>query len=338
MAGENRRPGPDLKSELLGQGKHFAFFQAMRLLRLVIARDGKDGGAERLADLVRVRANLALAHPSTEIDSIEEIPDSPAPYRVTANFLGLIGESSPLPVFYTEDIVNMPSDQQAQARGFLDILNFPFYSLFHRIWTKFRASIKVVEENDRRYVEILYCLAGLGLIGADEETPESFELIRYAGLLTRCARSASGLKTLLADALDEPRIDIIPCVPNWKAIPEEQRCLLGRQAHVLGEECYLGERVLDLAGKFRVRVGPLGAEEFNHFTPGEPAFERLCRLTRMYLREPLDFEIEVVLAQGEAKSAALGRDKWSRLGLDAWMLAEEHRRSLGAVYDIRPAP
>jgi type VI secretion system protein ImpH len=337
MAGENRRPGPGLKEELLGQGKHYAFFQAMRLLRLLIARDGKDG-AERLADLVRVRANLALAHPSTEIDSIEEVPDSPAPYRVTANFLGLIGESSPLPVFYTEDVVNLPPDQQAQTRGFLDILNFPFYSLFFRIWMKYRPALKVIEENDRDYAGLLYCLSGLGLVTGDEETPETFELIRYAGLLTRSARSAAGLKTLLRDALEEPRIDIVPCVPAWKPIPEEQRCLLGRQANVLGEECHLGERVLDRAGKFRVRVGPLAAEEFNNFTPGEPRFDRLCRLTRIYLREPLDFEVEVVLAEGEARSASLGRDKWSRLGLDAWMLADEHRRSLDAVYDVRPAP
>ena len=74
--------------------------------------------------------------------------------------------------------------------------------------------------------------------------------------------------------------------------------------------------MLDRSGKFRVTVGPLGRETFERFLEGSPNADRLRELVRSYVTDPLDFDVEILLAPGELVPLVLGEQS-ARLGQTA---------------------
>ena len=52
--------------------------------------------------------------------------------------------------------------------------------------------------------------------------------------------------------------------------------------------------------------------------------EKLGFLTRFYVTDELEYDVELTLAEGEAQSVCLGRPEWSRLGWDTWVFAGDH--------------
>ena len=107
MAGEVGRSSLNLKLELLKKGHAFSFFQVMRLLRLLVS-DWERTEEKRVkeGEKIRIRPELSLTFPASDVAKIEEFTDDGPSFLVTATMLGLYGTSSPLPTFYTEDLMN----------------------------------------------------------------------------------------------------------------------------------------------------------------------------------------------------------------------------------------
>lgn len=321
MAGEDRRSSINLKLDLLEKGHEFSFFQALRLLR----RLGKEV-EKPPADFegkIKIRPHLSLAFPAADIAQIEEDPTSPFGFSVTATFLGLYGSSSPLPTFYTEDLLAEAAEEESVTRDFIDIFNQRIYTLLYQCWLKYRQFLQVVEERNPLVIERLFCLLGLGEVELRQNIDNPYSLLRYLGLFTQFPRSSLGLITMLRDFLSGINIEIIPCPLRQAKIPLEQRSILGKNGCSLGVDMYLGEEIPDRMGKFILRIGPLRATDFQALLPGNSVFERLIFLTKLYVSEPLEFEIELILGKGETRPTCLGSSQWSRLGLDTWIYAGE---------------
>jgi type VI secretion system protein ImpH len=338
MAGPDRKSALDLKLDLLKQGHEFSFFQALRLLRrcgdATEDPSGDSGGAE--LDL-RIRPDLSLGFPASDVARIEETPEGPAAFRVTVSFLGLYGASSPLPTFYTEDLIDEQLAESTTTRDFLDIFHQQLYLLLFRCWSRYRQFIKVVEEESPEDLEKLFCLMGLG-------EPElrivpaggPYGLLRYIGLFTQHPRSAAGLEGLLRDAIGGPQVELIPCLLRKARIPPDQRAVLGESGHRLGEDCFLGNEIDDRMGKFRLRIGPLDADRFDSLLPGKPAHHRVAAMVGLYLTDPLEYDLELVLSGGEAKTACLGGQRWSALGLDTWSFSGDMPSEAGVTFPPQP--
>ncbi len=322
-----------MKTELLRHGRRFSFFQVIRLLRQ-LEHIAKDGSAADITDTghIRIRPKLSLAFPSSDVDSIEELDGENSSFRVNTAFLGLYGTSSPLPVFYTEDLMEEESLDESISRDFLDIFNHRLFLLLFKSWSKYRQHLKVVEERDPMYLERLFCLVGLGEKAFRKDISEPYSLIRYAGLLTQYPRSSLGLRTLLKDALGNIPLEIIPCVGGTTAIPEEQRFHLGISGGSLGQDSFLGNEILDRTSKFRIKIGPLQQDQYQEFVPGGQKYELLTFLTNFYLVEPLKYEIECILSAVKLSPVCLGAQKWSALGMDTWMFSGEAPAEMRAVY------
>lgn len=329
MAGSARGPSSNLKLDLLEKGHAFSFFQVMRLLpffdgpnaRIKAAQSGKTGN-------VRIRPKLSLAFPPSDVDSIEEFGEGEPRFLVTATFLGLYGPSSPLPTFYTEDLIDEASEDESVSKDFIDVINHRLFSLLFRCWVKYRQLVQVVEERNPQHLQRLFSLLGLGEKTLRRVVPDAYRLIRYIGLLTQFPRSAVGLKVLLQDALGDVCVQVISCVQRKAKIPRDQRLFLGSSGHCLGQDSYLGEEIEDRMGKFRLRIGPLNSRQFQGLLPGRGECEKLAFLTRFYVTDPLEYDAELVLAEGKTQCACLGAPEWSRLGLDTWSFSTE---ALGEV-------
>jgi type VI secretion system protein ImpH len=318
----------DLKEDLLARSHAYSFFQAIRLLRH-FQRSERTEEAPNAFDHIRMRPKLSLSYPPADIDCIQYIETAETPFhRITANFLGLYGAASPLPTFYTEDLLAEKAEDDSVSRDFLDIIHHDIYTLLYQGWLKYRLFFQVVEEKDQAYLDRLYCLLGLGQANLRNDHSFDYRLLRYIGIFTQFPRSSAGLVTLLRDALGGPTVNITPCVFRKAKIPADQQLKMGICGHALGLNSYLGKEIDDRMGKFRIHVGPLNQADFLRFTPGNPGYEELVSLTELFVTEPLDFDVELILAEGQAKTVCLGDRVRSVLGVTTWVFS---KRRLGEV-------
>ena len=330
MATQDWRQTSDIKEELIKNGKRFSFIQAERLLHYIIRKDHQGFGQDNRQDdrnigrFIRVRPKLSLDFPNTDIDSIEEISGENPLYLLTVTFLGLYGVSSPLPTFYTEDLMDEVSEDVTVTRDFIDIINAPFYRLFYRCWSKYRQFVKIIDEQEPEYLERLYCFLGLGIEEHRQEIKNAQALIPYIGLFTQFPRSAQGLNRLLSDALKVDRMEIDQCIHRMAPIPEDQRLFLGVSGAELGLNSYLGQEIDDRMGSFRIRIGPVDADTFHDFLPNTDKFDTMAQLIRLYMDKPLIWENEMILSANEVKTVRLGEQRWSNLGWDTWMFSDEN--------------
>lgn len=327
-------PKAGLKQELLKEGHAFSFFQVIRLLRLFAMRaSGRQTSLSDFSEAIRIKPNLSMAFPASDVEDVQEFGDPENPrFSVTVNFLGLYGSASPLPTFYTEDLIDEAAEDESVSRDFIDILNERIFALLFECWGKYRQSMQVVEEKSLRHIERLFCLLGLGEASFRKDIPEPYRLLRYIGLFTQYPHSALGLKTIIKDALGGTPVEVIPCCERTAKIPQSQTLRLGVSGCRLGVDSYLGDEIPDRMGRFRIRLGPLTRAEFGRLSPGTEVFNWVCLLTGLYFVEPLEYELELILARGEALTLCLGDPKRATLGVDSWVFSSPELDETRAVF------
>jgi len=83
----------------------------------------------------------------------------------------------------------------------------------------------------------------------------------------------------------------------------------------------------------RTRVGPLSAEQYRSLLPGSTGLVRLACLTRLYVRSPLEFDVELELRAPEVPPLRLAPSEGLHLGWMSWLApttAESGRAHFGA--------
>ncbi len=303
-----------VKRRLLEQSERFSFFQAYRLLRLIALKQGFSQ-----AD-IKVRPSMSLEFPGTDLSEISE--SGPGQYRLTANFLGLYGVTSPLPTFYTEQLLDEQQEGRHSNRDFLDIISQTIYPLFFRAWLKSRAHLRIVEFNDERLLEILHTFVGINRPQRFRDQPGFSQLLRFAGLFAQFPRSAMGLRTIVAALYPGTRVEVIQQDEMWQPIPTDQRFSLGAQACTLGEDSHVGSVVRSRSNNLTLQIHELEQEIFLSLLPGQREFRKLEFLIRYYLIDPLQVRLELQLRKGAVQPIALGapQGNWAALGHDTWLV------------------
>lgn len=326
MGTETGNAAADLERDVLDNCQDYDFFQAVRLLTLLGHREENDDSAaeDARAPKLRMRPELSLDYPPFDIASIEaRHTDDARQYDITTTFMGLYGTASPLPSFYTEELLDQAQDDEHAPRGFLDIIHFHVFPLLYEAWAKYRFGMKAIEQDDTQYWDYLFSLIGLHDEGLRARVPEPFRVLRYLGILSQQQRSLLGLRTILADYLGGLPVEIEPCAPRTVPLPREQRARLGddagEAASMLGENCALGECIEDRGGHIVLRIGPMPAEEYGRFflTPSRMRFIRF--ILAYYLVQPLDCDLVLIVAPQSIESTTLGGNDWSKmLGVTEW--------------------
>mgnify|MGYP001485213125 CR=1 FL=1 len=193
MAATDGGTMPGIKEDLFSRGSSYSFIQAVRLLRFFMRAQG-DEGEEVMRRRIRVRPELSLDFPGNDIISVSRKATDPDKYFITATFLGLYGASSPLPTFYTEDLLEEASNDRSISRDFLDIINAPAYALFFKCRFKYSFSYNLMESGNQEMLERLYCLLGFGAEKIRDCFDEPHRFLRYIGLATQMPRCAEGLR------------------------------------------------------------------------------------------------------------------------------------------------
>ncbi|MBP1647079.1 MAG: hypothetical protein H6Q30_524 [Bacteroidetes bacterium] len=318
---ENAPIGSGIAARLFREGYLFDFFQSVRLLELFQAGGKSPGETSDLnEERIRFRPHHGLAFPASDVRSIEKLQGTPERARVTATFMGLYGVDSPLPGWFSEPIA-LETDNARPLRDFLDIFNHRLYALYFRSWAKYRLFHYYSRPAARRQLMIrILALSGLGTAGSTENLDvRSVHLAAFAGILSSHVRNADGLRNFLAELLTEITVTVIENVSRWVTIHERARLgRIGKPRHVLSLTSSLGQRVNDISGKFRIVLGPLNLEQYVSFLPGGNRTMIVNTLVRLYVRDALDYDVQLKLKTSEMPLLRLG-DRALKIGLTTWL-------------------
>ncbi len=317
-----------MEKKLLDEGHAFEFFQVVRLLENYHREAPAVGGSGALEnEMVRFRPNSGLGFPPGDVDRMEKTtaPNGRALWRVTQNFMGLYGVNTPLPPHLAEMIAQSYVDDDP-LRDFMDIFDHRLISLYYRSWKKHRvAQVMDGRGGDAMTMALCAMLGQAGGMPREDWVVAPERLIRYAGLLAGAARPADGLCALVADYFglgQQGQVRLTPFLPRRVRLAPGETNRLGApgQMNRLGDSLVLGESINDLSGQFRLILGPLDFLAFQRLQPGQPAFADLVFLVRLYTRQMIDFELEILLEAGGAETMWLSSDvKLHPLGRFSWI-------------------
>lgn len=284
---------------------------------------------------------------------MEKLPEAgKGPLRMTVTFMGLYGVSSPLPAYFV-DPITLRKTEYFELKKFLDVFSHRLYGLFYRSWKKYRHFAQFRPEIPDDYTLRLLALTGQWprrrtrpAAAREPRAPAretgvpdlNLRRIPFARFLGNRVRSAKGLQQLLRGYFGFPKVRILQFAPAWVEIPVPTR--LGSGATVLGTSARLGERMEDMLSRFIVEIGPLPRSWFNRFLPSsralvaqygngrEPGDDlasellgQVRELIEAYLRDPLDYQVKVLLESQLDMPPALGSEH-ARLGMGAWLGAK----------------
>lgn len=309
--------------------REYSVFQAVAQIieRLREAHPSLD--EEALYDQLEFQANPGFGFPGNDIDRVEFfVEHGQLRARLRLNVLGLFGTGSPLPAFYGEQAFAEVSGGNS-TRDFLDLFHHRLHRLLVPIWRKYRYQARFQTGACDPFSEQMFALVGLGGSAIRSTAQLNWKrLLPYLGLLSLRAHSAALIETVLRYYFKHSRLVIEQWVKRTVVIDQEQRNDLGRSYSTLGSDLVLWDRILDRSGMFRVHVLALGWERFHDFLPTGAGYEPLCALVRFAVRDPLEYDVRLVLAEGEVRPLHIGERNVCRLGWTSWL---GHERADGVV-------
>jgi type VI secretion system protein ImpH len=325
MPGFGWRSDRSVDDWLFGEPYEFDFLQAVRLLEMrAHAQDPtRLDDAGPAGDAVRFRTSFDLSFAPSEVQQLEKSGNGALPEMTVAIF-GTGGVDGPLPMSFSEDILERLGKGDTAAAAFLDIFHHRLLTLLYRIHKVHRTALVTVTPDRTPFARYVLSLIGLGLqpLSSQLASPES--LLRYGGLLATRPRSAVGLAALVSDYF-HVRADVQQFVGEWFRL-EPEHCthigITGRN-QALGRTAVVGTRAWIQDAGVQQRLGPLDAAQFGSFLPGGDAHAALAELVSFYAGDDLRVGIQLVVRPEDVSQARLGQ---ARIGWSGWL--QTMRRAL----------
>ncbi|SER60964.1 type VI secretion system protein ImpH [Pseudomonas sp. NFACC02] len=311
-------------SGLTQQIREYSLFQAVLLIieRLRVAHPHLS--EDEVYEQLEFQANPSLGFPGSDVDRVEFFHEHGLMRaRLRFNLIGLVGSVSPMPAFYGEQALG-DSEEGNPTRDFLDLFHDRLQRMMLPIWRKYRYRVSFQSGALDPFSAQLFALIGLG----GEEIRKAKELnwkrlLPYLGLLSLRAHSAALIEAVLRYYFKHPELLLEQCIERRVTVLDEQRNRLGQTNSLLGADAVLGEYVRDRSGKFRIHVRELDWSRFHEFLPIGLGYQPLCALVRFTLRDPLSYDIRLVLRHEEIRELRIGEQNRCRLGWTTWLGREK---------------
>lgn len=284
---------PALIQDLLDHGPDYDFYQAVSLVETCC--EGSLAPAGGLAGPLKLRPAPEISFPAADIRRCRF--DAQGRLDFELNFLGLYGVDGPLPHFFLETVAGQ-DDPGKVLRAFLDVFNQRLYQLLYLGWKK--SNDHGHQSRNSLYERYLSAVAGLAPAQAQGQS------LAYAGLMGSRIKNAAGLVGLLKDFLQMP-VSVRQHLPCWVTLSHRPALgTAGAEGLVLGENCSLGDRVLDVSRKILIRIGAVPVSQALALLPGRKRAQELGRLIRQYLNPTIEFDIELLVSSEPGPPIRLG--------------------------------
>ncbi len=101
-------------------------------------------------------------------------------------------------------------------------------------------------------------------------------------------------------------------------------CLTGGLGH-------LYKRQVDRTGKFNILLGPVNKQQFTEMQFENKAVAFIESILTIYLVQPLEFNVILILSKGILQSTQLGQSNWSALGQSTWLFEQSNTTEVNQV-------
>jgi type VI secretion system protein ImpH len=275
---------------------------------------------EQLYNLLEFQANPDLGFPRSDVEHVEFFEEKgQLRARLRLNVIALFGVGSPLPAFYSEQVLDDHEDDFA-TRMFFDVFHDRLQRLLLPIWLKYRYRASYRNGASDRFSQLLFSVVGLGgeAIRKSEELNWK-RLLPYLGMLSLRAHSAALIEAVLRYYFKHSRLYIEQCVERLVRLHRDDRNSLALKNSQLGLGTVLGETTRDRGGKFRIHILELGWARFHDLLPIGKSYPALCALVRFTLRDPLEYDVRLQLRKEEIRELRIGERNSCHLGWATWL-------------------
>lgn len=334
-----------LEERLLAPGiPRTNLFTAIRILQSLSAGDAPIGrGGPFSREGIRFRHTVSLASQPNELRSIArvEIPRSVEQaldkrryvYEVETCVLGLTGADSPLPMYFAHDLVTDDDWSRPQA-AFLDLFHNRLTALFFRAVGKYDYVREFSRDGSDAGSARVLSLVGHDVRSQQDPAVRPPALLHLARLFAY-GSSARGLqaalRSLLGPSLEGAEVVLHQFTGGWVRYQGEQTNRLGQANNQVGASFMIGTRVRHPAHRAKITIGPMPPSQAERFEPGGTDHHRIAALVNAFCPDPLVFDLELLIEEGQYPPFVLGR---RTLGRDVCLVAR--RRSERMVSRVHP--
>lgn len=240
-------------------------------------------------------------------------------FDVSVNFLGLYGSSSPLPIYYTEGIMEDANQDNNGTREFVDVINRPIYRQFEMAQNKYQLFSRCVDVRDESLIERMFAFAGLSIAGIREPCGNDvYHLLPYLGIYSMMPRSIAGLRAIFEREFGDEDVEIFEYAHSVCDIPEEQMMSLGKENSTLGNTCYLGTTIGCRDGAILINISCDDMHEYESMLPGGEKLKKLSWLMTHYLVDRVDIKLSICCKNPGNTDYAMD-DEQNPLGVNSYL-------------------
>lgn len=268
-------------------------------------------------EAVRIRSQLTMHQEGTEINHLE-VNNTPSGLpEVYINTLSLAGINGPLPIPYTEMLLDQVKKKDNSGLRFLDIFHHRLASMWHRLRKRTYPHLFKSPPVNTPLGKLQENLSGFQQQGDVSHT-------LFFDYFWRRSRSLSCLLQII-EKLFNVKASINPFEGVWRKVDPSEGSKLGQkgQFQILGKNAILGLRCWDQAAGFTVTIAPLDWAAIHQFLPfansvlGGGNFYRFKQLLVSYMGALPRVFLNLSLKEGENRGAML--DQKHGLGWNTWL-------------------
>ncbi len=329
MGTDERPPAGSLVEGLVAKPQGYNLFQAISLLEREAAPIGTDAEATpKPADAmqlpVRLRAVVSLGFQASDVSKVSRGTSDDEPYVLHTAVMSLAGAHGPLPLPFTEMVLERTAARDHATAEFLDIFNHRFLAFLYRSRKKHNMGLNGVAPAASPLASCLDALSALGLKAGVRAPDGDVGWLEHAGLMGGAPRSITGLLAMLSHRLNV-RATARQFCGGWRLLePTDVLHLGGRgRSPRLGRSAVLGRRVWDQSAGIRITFHALRFGRLQQLLKGGDEHALLGWLVRRYLPQDLDVEMVLEVQPDDLPTATLSVRQPMRLGWTSWLVSRQ---------------
>ena len=328
MGTDERPPAGTLIERLLSRPQSFNLFQAISLLERAAAHEASErppgtpprrqSGEE---NAVRLSAVVSLGFQPSDVASVSIGAPTGEAFTLRSPVMSLAGAQGPLPMPFTEMVLERKAARDHATADFLDIFNHRLLSFLYRGRKKHHMGLNWVSPEESSIASSLDSLSALGLASGARGRDGETAWLRHAGLMGGAPRSLAGLLAMLGDRLGL-RVKGSQFHGAWQQIQPRELSRLGghgRGVSRLGRSTVLGRRAWYQSAGIRLEFTELPMARLRQFLPGAREHALTRWLISRYVQQDLQVELVLGPAAREVARTKLGVEGQMRLGWTSWL-------------------
>lgn len=324
MAAYERTSMAGLIDQLQSAPESFDLFQALSLLERHEPERALLGTSVGLDETVRLLAQVSLGFVSSDVNAIGPSERVGPPLALKSAVMSLAGATGPLPLPFSEWLMERHRQRDRAGLEFLDIFNQRALAFLYRSRRKHRLGLFPRDVLESPLFRSLDRLTGLGLQEGVRGPQGARPWLRHASLQGAAPRSMTSLLTLLSDRLGV-RLSGRQFVGGWFSVAPGDRARLITRAKLagrsqLGQNSTLGANVWDQSAGLELQTPDLGATALEDFLPGGGNYKLLGWLARDHLQSQVNIQLRLQPQEVDLPLRSLGSDG-PRLGHTSWLLS-----------------